>query len=239
MKTSIIRKGFYFLAGLIFTSGLIAQSEVQVKIVKDGKVIKDTTYLVEEESSTKMAVKMLDLTLGEKMNKKGSNVYAFKSKDGRTYEFRTGDDSVNNSYEHSYYFSGDHDAENIIVTVDEDGKKVIKKDKILKKSSDEEGEKEVIVIKKNKKVTEGGDEIEWIEKGDHKVLIIDDGSKEKAVKILKDQVEGENSEFTTDEGKKIIIKESIEGEQKEITVKVVDNEKEEKKERKEEKKKEK
>ena len=48
------------------------KSEIQVKIVKDGKTVKDTIYMVGNDKAVEHASKILDMTFGEP--KEGKNI---------------------------------------------------------------------------------------------------------------------------------------------------------------------
>jgi len=53
-------------ASLFLSSGLLAQEiEMSVKVKKDGKVVKDTTYVFEDASEAKHAMKMMEVISGD------------------------------------------------------------------------------------------------------------------------------------------------------------------------------
>lgn len=56
-----------FSASLFLSAGLMAQEqvEVSVKVTKDGKVVKDTTYQFEDASEAKHAMQMLEVLSGD------------------------------------------------------------------------------------------------------------------------------------------------------------------------------
>lgn len=233
MKTNLLLKITFPLAALILTAGVYAQeekSEVQVKIIKDGQVIKDTTYMVEDEASTKMAVRMLDMTLGEKSPAKAKKVYAFTTENGKTQEWTSEEGEVHVIENEKYIFHGDGDKDHITIVVDEAGNKTIQKEVIVIEGEDDKEVKEVkeiILIEKEKSRKGEAPEVEWIEKGDRKVLIIDDGGKEKTIKVMRGEGESSTQTFVTEDGKKVIIRELKEGDvKKEVEVEVnIDDEK--------------
>lgn len=67
------------------------KSEIHVKIEKDGKVVKDTTYLVDEDANTEIASKILDMSFGENFHKGEHRVMAFSSDDGELLKFHSKD----------------------------------------------------------------------------------------------------------------------------------------------------
>ena len=54
-------------ASLFLSAGLLAQEqvEVSVKVTKDGKVVKDTTYQFDDASEAKHAMKMMEVMSGD------------------------------------------------------------------------------------------------------------------------------------------------------------------------------
>ena len=89
-------------AALLFTSGLFAQvtTEVTVKVKKDGKVVKDTTYTFEGAAEAEHAAAMIEILGGEDEhvmkynyttssdNDKHSNTMVFISEDGKKTEIK-------------------------------------------------------------------------------------------------------------------------------------------------------
>jgi uncharacterized protein YndB with AHSA1/START domain len=226
MKRSILSKIAIFFAVVCFSFSATAQkekSEVHVKITRDGKVIKDTTYQVEDEKAAEVAAKMIDLTLGEKTQKHGKHVYTFRTDEGQHYEWISEDSGIHKT-EHSYVFAEKGENGEITIIMDEDGKKVVKKEVIIKKldESDGEGKNEIIIITSDKpdKIDLEGENIEWIDKGDHKILIINEDGNEKTIKVITDENENSNYNFKTEDGKRIIITEVRKGEEKEVEVEV-------------------
>ena len=55
------------VAAFIFSTGLLAQEKTEVSILvkKDGKVVKDTTYLFDDASEAKHAMKMMEIMSGD------------------------------------------------------------------------------------------------------------------------------------------------------------------------------
>ncbi len=133
-------------ASLILSTGLLAQEQIEmsIKVKKDGKLVKDTTYLFDDADEAKHAMKMMEIVSGDEPHKEhvtynyttthaGSNhskAMVFISEDGETTEITE--------------FSGDSA---VWVTEEEhDGKHV----KVMKYKIDEGGDahgKHVIVMK--------------------------------------------------------------------------------------------
>lgn len=232
MKSNLLSKLSLVLVAGLLSFGLHAQekegtSEIHVKIMKEGKLVKDTVYQAKDEKTVEMAVKMLDMTLGEESHMKGEHVYTFKTDDGETFEWKSDDGKVHKMHQNVYVISDDEgEDEDVTVILNDKGKKVVnKKEIIVKKTgdSDEEGNKEVIVITKDDddiEVEEIDQDIEWIDAGDHKVLILDNGGKEKTIKVISKSKEGSNYNFTTEDGKRIIIKQVGGDDDKEIELEV-------------------
>ncbi|MGC9341587.1 MAG: hypothetical protein ACP5E3_02715 [Bacteroidales bacterium] len=245
MKKNLLPQIVFLFAAAIISVNTTAQeekSEVQVKIIKDGKTIKDTTYLVEDKDATAAAVKMLDFTLGEKPTKHGKHVYTFKTEDGKSYEWKSEDSGDHKLEGHTYVFAEKGEDSEITIHMNEDGEKVVKKEVIVKKLDGESAEEieEIIIVTEDKpgKIDLEGENIEWIEKDDHKILIIDDGENAKRVKVISGDNKNSNYNFTTEDGKRYTIKEVEKGDNKEIEVKVTteDEKGEVKKEKKKKKK---
>jgi hypothetical protein len=227
MKRNMLSKIAIFFAVACFSFSATAQvekSEVHVKITRDGKVIKDTTYQVEDEKAAEVAANVIDLTLAEKTQKQGKHVYTFRTDEGQHYEWKSEDSEIHKTEKHSYVFAEKGEDGEITITMDEDGEKVIKKELIVKKldEGDGEGKNEIIIITSDKpdKIDLEGEKIEWIDKGEHKILIIDEGGNEKTVKVITGENENSNYNFKTENGKRIIITEVRNGEEKEIEVEV-------------------
>jgi len=72
MKHTIMKKiiPFWILsiaASLILSTGLQAQEQIEmsIKVTKDGEVVKDTTYLFDDASEAKHAMKMMEVLSGD------------------------------------------------------------------------------------------------------------------------------------------------------------------------------
>jgi hypothetical protein len=196
-------------ASLILSTGLLAQDQIEmsIKVKKDGKLVKDTTYLFDDADEAKHAMKMMEIVSGDEPHKEhvtynyttthaGSNhskAMVFISEDGETTEITE--------------FSGDS-----LVWVSEeehDGKHV----KVMKYMIDEEGDhhgNKVIVMKSDDGTTfdilvdedyEGGDvvkkkEIRVVVSGDEDgswtVVEGDDEVKVKVMKLIEEEGDGEN-----------------------------------------------
>ena len=79
-------------ASLLRTAGLLAQEqvEVSVKVTKDGKVVKDTSYQFDDASEAKHALKMMEVLSGEVEHME--HVIIKKSKDGKTFDVLVDED---------------------------------------------------------------------------------------------------------------------------------------------------
>jgi len=91
------------IAAFLFSTGLMAQetTEVTVKVTKDGKVVKDTTYVYDDATKAKHAVKMMEVMSGDEKNMmkynytvdtdmdKHVNTMVFISKDGEKTEIHS------------------------------------------------------------------------------------------------------------------------------------------------------
>ncbi len=192
-------------AALFLSSGLLAQEQIEmsIKVKKDGKVVKDTTYLFDDAAEAKNAMKMMEVMSGDELHKEHitynyttehsghgeTKAMVFISEDGETTEITE--------------FSGDT---NVWVT-EEEGKKVI----IMKSEDgstfdilvDEDSEgTDVVKTKKIKVIVSGDEEGNWtVVEGDEKmmdkdenVFIMkgDDEVKVKVMKIIEEEGDGEN-----------------------------------------------
>ena len=162
-------------ASLFLSTGLLAQeqTEVTVKVKKDGKVVTDTTYLFDDMDEAKHALEMMDLVSGDDIHKEHahynitsshtgsghSKAMVFISEDGETTEITefSGDSNVWVTEE-----DGDTHGKKVIVMKSEDGNTF----DILVDEDSEEG---------NWTVVEGDDEV-----------------KVKVMKIMEEEGEGEN-----------------------------------------------
>jgi len=183
-------------ASLILSTGLLAQEQIEmsIKVTKDGKVVKDTTYLFDDADKAKHAMKMMEIVSGDEPHKEhvtynyttahtGSGeakTMVFISEDGETTEITefSGDSNVWVSEE-------EVDGKKVIVMKSEDGGDIVKKKEVkIVVSGDEEG---------NWTVVEGDEKM--MDK-DENVFIIkgDDDMKVEIKKIMEeyDGVEGAN-----------------------------------------------
>ncbi len=199
-------------ASLILSTGLLAQDQIEmsIKVKKDGKLVKDTTYLFDDADEAKHAMKMMELISGDEPHMKhvtynyttahtGSGeakTMVFISKDGETTEIKEfhGDslvwvteEEVDGKHAHGKKVivmkSEDGNTFDILVDEDDEGGDIEKKIKIkVVVSGDEDG---------NWTVVEGDKEI--YDK-DENVYIIkgDDEVKVKVIKIIEEEGEGEN-----------------------------------------------
>jgi hypothetical protein len=212
------------VAALFLSTGLVAQEqvEVSVQVTKDGKVVKDTTYLFEDASGAKHALKMMQVMSGDGEHMehitynytsslpegRHSRAMVFISEDGETTEIKEiHEDSL--AWITEKEVDGDHvkvmkyrikegeepHGEKVIIMKSEDGGSF---DILL----DEDSEDVDVVKKKQVKVVVSDDEdIRWHVEGDEmiydrddNVYIIkgDDDVKLKVMKIMEDEGDGEN-----------------------------------------------
>lgn len=172
-------------ASLILSTGLLAQeqTEVTIKVKKDGKVVTDTTYLFDDMDEAKHALEMMDLVSGDDIHKEhihynitsahaGSGeakTMVFISEDGETTEITEfSDDS------HVWVSEEEVDGKKVIVMKSEDGATF---DILV----DEDSEGGDVVKKKEIKVVVSGDEEgNWtVVEGDEKMM-----HKDKNVKVI-------------------------------------------------------
>ncbi len=132
-----------FISAIFLAFSLNAQeekkSEIHVKIEKDGKVVKDTTYLVDEDANIEVASKILDMSFGENFHKGEHRLMAFASDDGELHEFHSKDGDMH--AKHKVMMKEMHEGESghMFVTTEEgeDGEMTV----IIKKiKMDEDGE---------------------------------------------------------------------------------------------------
>jgi len=207
MKKNIHYWVLSIAAALFLSTGLLAQDQIEmsIKVTKDGKLVKDTTYLFDDAEEAKHAMKMMEIVSGDEPHKEHitynytsthsgsghSKAMVFISEDGETTEITE--------------FSGDS---NVWVSEEEvDGKKVI-----VMKSEDgntfdvlvdeEYNDDDVVKTKEVKVVVSGDEEGNWtVVEGDEKMMdkdenvyIIegDDEVKVKVMKIVEEEGDGEN-----------------------------------------------
>ena len=180
------------LALLFISSGLLAQEqvEVNVKVKKDGELVKDTTYLFDDVSEAKQAMKMMDVMSGEDAHMEhitynytsalpeGAHTRAmvFISEDGESTE-------IKEIHEDSLVWITEK-------KVDGDHVKVLK----YKIKEGEEPHGEHVVIKKEiKVVVSEDDDATWHVEGDDEI-------KMKVMKIMEDEAEGEKVKVIVIEG---------------------------------------
>ncbi|RLE05056.1 MAG: hypothetical protein DRJ13_02700 [Bacteroidetes bacterium] len=178
-------------ASLILSTGLLAQEQIEmsIKVTKDGKVVKDTSYQFDDAAEAKNAMKMMELMSGDELHKEHvtynyttahsghgeAKTMVFISKDGETTEISElhGDSLV-------WVTEEEHDGKKVIVMKSGD---VVKKKEIkVMVSSDEEGN--WTVVEGDEKMMDK-DENVFIMKGD-------DDVKVKVMKIMEEEGDGEN-----------------------------------------------
>ena len=186
-------------ASLFLSTGLLAQDQVEVsiKVTKDGKVVKDTTYEFDDASEAKHALKMMEVMSGDEphmehvsydytMSHAGSGhskSMVFISEDGETTEIKElhGDSLVWVSEEDGAHAHGkkvivmksdDGSTFDILIDEDHEGGHIVKKKEIkVMVSEDEEGNWTVV-------------------EGDEKMM--DKDMKVKVMKIMEEEGDGEN-----------------------------------------------
>jgi hypothetical protein len=211
-------------ASLFLSAGLLAQEkiEVSVKVTKDGKVVKDTTYQFKDASEAKHAMKMMEVLSGDDEHMEhitynytsahsGSGkakTMVFISEDGEKTEIKEihADSLVWIEEKHG---DGDHvkvmkykikegeepQGKHVVVMKSDDGKTF----DILVDEDFEEGD--VVKKKEVKVVVSADDDATWHVDGDEiiydkdeNVYIIkgDDEVKMKVMKIMEEEGEGED-----------------------------------------------
>jgi hypothetical protein len=210
MKTNMPHMIMSLLLVFVFAAGLRAQdkTEVSIQVRKDGKVVKDTTYLFEDDKEAKNVLKMVDVMSGMDedmedvhynytMTRSGGEhgeAMIFITKDGDKTEIKEihGDSLVWISEEdgfHGEHKDGDHvviikkeDGETFDILVDEDGSMDGKKRVKVVVSEDDRGSWTAVSAEDTDR-----DEDIYILKGD-------DDLKEEMKKIMEkyDGVEGAN-----------------------------------------------
>ncbi|MEA3478611.1 MAG: hypothetical protein U9R60_10565, partial [Bacteroidota bacterium] len=142
MKKNILFWTLSVAASLILSTGLIAQeqTEVSIKVTKDGKVIKDTTYQFDDASEAKHAVMMMEVLSGEDGDDQHKKVIVMKSEDGNTFDILGDEDyeggDVVKKKEIKVIVSGDEEGNWTVVEGDE---------KMLMKEGDDGENVKVIV----------------------------------------------------------------------------------------------
>lgn len=163
-------------ASLFLSTGLLAQEQIEmsIKVTKDGKVVKDTSYQFDDAAEAENAMKMMELMSGDELHKEHV-----------TYNYTTA-------------HSG-HGEAKTMVFISEDGKTTeiseFHGDSLVWVTEEEHDGKKVIVMK-------SGEEGNWtVVEGDEKmmdkdenVFIIkgDDDVKVKVMKIMEEEGDGEN-----------------------------------------------
>jgi len=188
-------------ASLILSTGLLAQEQTEVSILvkKDGKVVKDTTYLFDDAAEAKHAMKMMEVMSGDEPHMEHvtynystkhvgsghSKAMVFISEDGETTEITEfhGDSLVWVSEEDGGHAHG----KKVIVMKSEDGSTF---DILL----DEDSEGGDVVKKKEVRVMVSGDEEgNWtVVEGDEMMMDKDENVKVKVMKIMEEEGDGEN-----------------------------------------------
>ena len=184
-------------ASLFLSTGLLAQEQIEmsIKVTKDGKVVKDTTYQFDDAAEAKNAMKMMEVMSGDELHKKHvtynyttahsghgeAKTMVFISKDGETTEISElhGDSLVwVTEEEHDgkkviVMKSDDGSTFDILVDEDYDGGDVVKKKEIkVMVSSDEEG---------NWTVVEGDEKM--MDKDENVFIMKGDGENVKVIVI--------------------------------------------------------
>lgn len=141
------------IAAFLFSVNLMAQeTTVFVKVEKDGKVVKDTTYTFEDEEQAEHAMKMMDIMCEDdghmmKVHKSMSEHHGGHSKmmvvvseDGKTTEIKEMDGDQHEAHGKHVVIIKSDDGETYDIQIDEELKEL--------EELDEDENVEVIVIKK-------------------------------------------------------------------------------------------
>ena len=200
MKKNILFWTLSIAASFILTAGLLAQEQgdvskdqvhVSIKVTKDGKVIKDTTYQFDDASEAKHAVKMMEVLSGDEEHMENihynyttahsgsgnSRAMVFISEDGETTEIKEfhGDSNVWVTEEESdgehvkvikYKIEeGDDQPKKVIVMESEDGNTI----DILVDEDHEGGD--VVKTKEIRVMVSGDEKANWtVVEGDEKMI---------------------------------------------------------------------
>ncbi len=115
----------------VFSTSLSAQeTTVSVKVKKDGKVVKDTTYSFEDEAQAEHALMMMDMMGSEGEHHHGKKVVVVKTCDGETFDIlidEEGEDEDGNIVKTKEV--------KVIVSSDDDGEWTVTEEKVVKKKS--------------------------------------------------------------------------------------------------------
>lgn len=202
------------------------KTEVSIKVTKDGKVVKDTTYTFDDAAEAKHAIHMMDAMASEELN-----LYFHDSDEHKMHMKKEGDHKMHSK---------------TMMFISEDGKKVkvenLDKDHMEWHTSSvsEDGETEKIIIMKSKGdvhgkthvyITSGDDDemekkIEVIVK-EYKVGDCGNAKIKKEIIIISDGEEGEDIEWTINEHVKgdnvevIVIKKGKDDQDIEVEVKKI------------------
>jgi len=172
------------MMALLFTVSLTAQeTTVTVKVKKEGRVVKDTTYIFEDEVQAEHAMKMMDIMCEDdghmmKVHKKmaehhggHSKTMVFISEDGKTTEIKEmeGDSMV-------WITEGEHEGDHVkVMKYKMDGDEAHGKHVVVVKSGDgetfdilidedcegEHGDKKIVKKKEITVIVSGDDDGEW------------------------------------------------------------------------------
>lgn len=181
------------------------KSEIHVTIQKDGKTLKDTVYMVEDEKSVEHASKILDMTFGDPKEGEKHKVMTFISEDGKTYEFQTGDSEAKYIHKmHSGNKSKGEEHEMIMEMIHEsdDDAHVF-----VTTEEDEDGETTVIV----KKIKMG-------KEGDIHKMMSEEGMSEEEHEMIKKMIHDIDSD---DDSQVFVTKEKGENGETKLTVKKI------------------
>lgn len=145
MKNTALFRFTAVAAALMFVFTLYGQEKttVTVRVEKDGKVVKDTTYQFDDATEAEQAMKMMDIMCGDDDGEhvkvirhkcdKGDNVIVLKTGDGETFDILIDDDDDD---------GGDIKKQvKVVVTGDEGGEKLEDGDEV----------KVIVVTKKENK----------------------------------------------------------------------------------------
>ena len=144
MKNTALFRFTAVAAALMFVFTLYGQEKttVTVRVEKDGKVVKDTTYQFDDATEAEQAMKMMDIMCGDDDGEhvkvirhkcdKGDNVIVLKTGDGETFDILIDDDDDGGDIKKQV---------KVVVTGDEGGEKLEDGDEV----------KVIVVTKKENK----------------------------------------------------------------------------------------
>lgn len=229
MSFVTFKKSLLFGCALLIAASLTSEaqeSKVTVTMTVDGKTIKDTSYTVKDKEQAAAAAKLLDIALDTEILEGGEYVYKMKMEDGALVEVTTNDQELHGEHQYVYTINKSENSENIVVHVDEDGKKkVVTKEIIVKDDGAGKEKKTEYIILSTDNDSESEEEIKWIEKEGSTIVIIDGESQEELEELIENEKTEKSTKVIEADGKKIIIKTTEKNGETQVEVEVEEKDK--------------